>query len=77
MSLQKHFDDGEEMHHKQPAYLRFIVKKIQNPHHLTVHESCKFCTSQIGMIKCASNNTIINQNARMCIISDGETILND
>lgn len=61
MSLQKHFDDGEEMHHKQPAYLRFIVKKIQNPH-ITVHESCKFCTSQIGMIKCASYNTI-NQNA--------------
>lgn len=54
---------------KQSAYLRFIVLKIQqNPRHLTVHERCKFCTSQIEIIKSTSiYNIIINRNTHMCV----------
>lgn len=83
MSLQKHFDDDEEMHHKTICLISsFIVLKIQqNPRHLTVHERCKFCTSQIEIIKSTSiYNIIINRKTHMCVSFahfPQENILND
>lgn len=60
---------------KQSAYLRFIVLKIQqNPRHLTDHEGCKFCTSQIEIIKSTS---IYNTCVCRSHISHRKTILND